>query len=194
MFAVFLDILDNSIKSRLGSFLVPLCIYIHVGQSLDFEEMNLEIVLKTSRDHLPIQDSSRPSAEVSGSSSGKTAVREPHGAPPPAPRTNVTAYQVSDVTIDDVTPPLTGSQRTTTRNEQLPHFLVRAPLLQACLVKRLQLLLPATVRYDMALHQAFRTRHVRQTGNGGEVRHGVKSGVSRETSSNKHVTPHLHGE
>ena len=29
---------------------------------------------------------------------------------------------------------------------------------------------------------------------GGEVRHGVTSGVSRETSLNKHVTPHLHWE
>ena len=26
------------------------------------------------------------------------------------------------------------------------------------------------------------------------MRHGVTSGVSRETSSNKHVTPHLHRE
>ena len=53
---------------------------------------------------------------------------------------------------------------------------------------------PAAVRCDMVLHQAFRARHVRKTGIGGEVRHGVTSGVSRETSSNKHVTTHLHRE
>ena len=33
-----------------------------------------------------------------------------------------------------------------------------------------------------------------KTGIGGELRHGVASGVSCETSLNKHVTPHLHGE
>ena len=33
-----------------------------------------------------------------------------------------------------------------------------------------------------------------RNGIGGEVRHGVTSGVSRETSLNKHVTPHLHWE
>ena len=38
---------------------------------------------------------------------------------------------------------------------------------------------PAAVRCDMVLHQAFRARHVRKTGIGGEVRRGVKSGVSR---------------
>ena len=46
----------------------------------------------------------------------------------------------------------------------------------------------------MVLHQAFRARHVRKTGIGGEVRHGVTSDVSCETSSNKHATPHLHRE
>ena len=33
-----------------------------------------------------------------------------------------------------------------------------------------------------------------KNGIGGEVRHGVTSAVSRETSLNKHVTPHLHRE
>ena len=46
----------------------------------------------------------------------------------------------------------------------------------------------------MVLHQAFCARHVRNTGIGGEVRRGVTSGVSCETSLNKHVTPHLHRE
>ena len=51
---------------------------------------------------------------------------------------------------------------------------------------------PAAVRCDMVVHQAFRSRRVRKTGIGGEVRHGVTSGVSRETSSNKHVTSQFH--
>ena len=46
----------------------------------------------------------------------------------------------------------------------------------------------------MVLHRAFRARHVRKTGIGGEERHGVTSGVSYETSLNKHVTPYLHRE
>ena len=33
-----------------------------------------------------------------------------------------------------------------------------------------------------------------ENGIGGEVRHGVTSGVSCETPSSKHVTPHLHRE
>ena len=50
--------------------------------------------------------------------------------------------------------------------------------------KRLQrkTVLPAAVRFDMVLHQAFHARRVRKTGIGGEVRHGVTSGVSCETS------------
>ena len=46
----------------------------------------------------------------------------------------------------------------------------------------------------MVLHQAFRARSVRKTGSGGEVRHGVTSGVSCETSLiiTNNVTPHLH--
>ena len=40
---------------------------------------------------------------------------------------------------------------------------------------------PAAVRCDMVLHQAFRARHVRQNSIGGEVQHGVTSGVSCET-------------
>ena len=36
----------------------------------------------------------------------------------------------------------------------------------------------------MGLHRAFRARRVRRTGIGGEVRHGVTSGVSCETSKN----------
>ena len=41
---------------------------------------------------------------------------------------------------------------------------------------------PAAVRCDMVLHQAFRAGRVRKNGIGGEVRHGVTSGVSGETS------------
>ena len=43
---------------------------------------------------------------------------------------------------------------------------------------------PAAVRCDMVLHQAFRARLARKSGIGGEVRHGVTSGVSCETSLN----------
>ena len=46
----------------------------------------------------------------------------------------------------------------------------------------------------MVLRWVFRARHVRQQGIGGEVRHGVTSGVLCETSFNKHVTSHLHRE
>ena len=53
---------------------------------------------------------------------------------------------------------------------------------------------PAAVRCDVVLRQAVRARRVRKTGIGGEVRHGVTSGVSCEASSNKHVTPHLRRE
>ena len=56
---------------------------------------------------------------------------------------------------------------------------------------------PAAVRCDMVLHRAFGARHLlgnKNNGIGGEVRHGVTSGVSCETSSKKHVTPHLHRE
>ena len=56
------------------------------------------------------------------------------------------------------------------------------------------LLHPAAVRCNMVLHRAFRARHVRENGVGGEVRHGVTSGVSRETYLNNYVTPHLHRE
>ena len=38
-------------------------------------------------------------------------------------------------------------------------------------------------RCDMVLPHAFRARHLRNTGFGSEVRHGVTSSVSRETSS-----------
>ena len=51
--------------------------------------------------------------------------------------------------------------------------------------------LPAAVRCDMVLHRAFRARHVRKNepGISGEVRHGVTSGVSCQTSLNtKHLT------
>jgi hypothetical protein len=40
----------------------------------------------------------------------------------------------------------------------------------------------AAVRCDMVLHRAFRARHPLKNGFGGEVRHGVTSSVSRETS------------
>ena len=53
---------------------------------------------------------------------------------------------------------------------------------------------PAAVRCDMALPRVFRARHVRNNSIGGEVRHGATSGVSCETSLDKHVTPHLHRE
>ena len=46
----------------------------------------------------------------------------------------------------------------------------------------------------MVLHQAFRARCVRKNGIGGEVRHGVASGVSCEISKTWHVTPHPHRE
>ena len=59
---------------------------------------------------------------------------------------------------------------------------------------RVKILHPATGRCDMVLHRAFRARHVRNNGIGGEVRHGVTSGVSRETSLKNYVTPHLHRE
>ena len=55
-------------------------------------------------------------------------------------------------------------------------------------------LLPEAVRCDMVLHRVFRARRVRRNSIGGEVRHGVTSGASCETSLNKHVTPHLHRE
>ena len=48
--------------------------------------------------------------------------------------------------------------------------------------------------YRMVLHRAFRARCVRKNGIGGEVRHGVTSGVSCETSLNMYVIPHLHSE
>ena len=44
----------------------------------------------------------------------------------------------------------------------------------------------------MVVHRALRARRVRTTGIGGEVRHGVTSGVSCETSLSKYVTPRLH--
>ena len=53
---------------------------------------------------------------------------------------------------------------------------------------------PAAVRCDMLSHQALRARHVRKTGIGGEVWHGVTLGVSRETCLNSYVTPRLHRE
>ena len=62
----------------------------------------------------------------------------------------------------------------------------------ACRLPRL--VLPAAVRFDMVLHKVFRARHVQKNGIGGEARHGVTSGVSRETSLNRHVAPHFHRE
>ena len=53
---------------------------------------------------------------------------------------------------------------------------------------------PAAVRCDMVLHRAFCARHVRTNGIGGEVRHGVTSGISCGTSLNNYVRPHLHRE
>ena len=43
-------------------------------------------------------------------------------------------------------------------------------------------LLPAAVRCDMVLHQAFRARDVQQNGIDSEARHAFTSGVLRETS------------
>ena len=56
------------------------------------------------------------------------------------------------------------------------------------------MILPAAVRCDMVLPRVFRARHVRTNGIGSEVRRGVTSGVSCETSLNKYVTPRLHRE
>ena len=53
---------------------------------------------------------------------------------------------------------------------------------------------PAAVRCDMVLHQVFSARRVRKSGSGGELRHGVASGVSCETSKTRNATPHLHRE
>ena len=47
---------------------------------------------------------------------------------------------------------------------------------------------PCGGRCDIVLHRVFRARHVRQTGIGGDVRHGLTSGASCETSLNKHVS------
>ena len=57
-----------------------------------------------------------------------------------------------------------------------------------------QFLHPAAVRCDMVLPRVFRARHARKHSIGGEVLHGATSGVSCETSLDKHVTPHLHRE
>ena len=46
----------------------------------------------------------------------------------------------------------------------------------------------------MVLHQVFCARRVQTHGIGGEVRHGVTSGVSCESSKTWNVTPHLHRE
>ena len=64
----------------------------------------------------------------------------------------------------------------------------------SCTRTRHWYLLPAAVRCDMVLHRVLVARDIRTYNIGGEVRHGVTSGVSRETSLNKHVTPHLHRE
>jgi len=53
---------------------------------------------------------------------------------------------------------------------------------------------PAAVRCYTVLYQAFRARRSLRNGVGGEVLHGATSGVSRETSGRRHVTPHLHRE
>ena len=50
---------------------------------------------------------------------------------------------------------------------------------------------PPAVRCDTVSHQLFRARRVRKNGSGGEVRHGITSGVSCETSKTQNVTPHL---
>ena len=55
-------------------------------------------------------------------------------------------------------------------------------------------ILPAAMRCDMVLHQALRAGHVRKSGSGGEVRHGVTSGASCETYLNKLLIPHLNRE
>ena len=47
----------------------------------------------------------------------------------------------------------------------------------------------ASLQCACVLHQAFRARHVRKNNIGGEVRHGVTSGVSYETSKTWNVTP-----
>ena len=52
----------------------------------------------------------------------------------------------------------------------------------------------AAVRCDMVYIRRFERDTYEKNGIGGEARHGVTSGVSCETSLNKHVTPHLHRE
>ena len=60
-----------------------------------------------------------------------------------------------------------------------------APLFQhERLYRSIPLTHPAAARRDMVLLQAFRARRVRRNGIGGEVRYGVTSGISRETSLN----------
>ena len=61
--------------------------------------------------------------------------------------------------------------------------------MHACMhtqVERSRALHCAVVRCDLVLHQAFRMRHLRNKDFGGEVRHGVTSGVSRKTSVSLH--------
>ena len=49
---------------------------------------------------------------------------------------------------------------------------------------------PAPRSRRVTTSRILRARCVRETGIGSELRHGVTSGVSRETSLNKHATPH----
>ena len=76
----------------------------------------------------------------------------------------------------------------------LARLIEAVPVVWVSHNKMVSVIHPAAVRCEMVLHQAFRARRVRKNGIGGEVRCGVTSGVSCETSLNKHVTPHLHRE
>ena len=59
-----------------------------------------------------------------------------------------------------------GGKNRETEGERCVAFLVWGDV---CLVAGIRVLLPAAVRCDMVLHQAFRARHVRKSGIGGEV-------------------------
>ena len=50
------------------------------------------------------------------------------------------------------------------------------------------------MRHGVTSGVSRETRTIRKNGIGRELRHGVTSGVSCETCLNKHVTPHLHRE
>ena len=70
---------------------------------------------------------------------------------------------------------LAGAERYYTENHAQPAWAC-----DDCAL--LQVVHPAVVRCDMVLHRVFRARCVQKNGIGGDVRHGITSGVSCETS------------